>query len=360
MLVLQIFVLLFFMLLIPVAMGAGIASYVEKQEKNVFFMWVAGFVMFMALFQLVAVPAILMQDKISFEGAGAFSALVYLFGILSVVVGLCSTFIGVKRTRKMSRLSVVKAGMPKLEKVLWGIFGFVLLWQLVMAAVLCFSDGDDAFYVAVANLADANDNMYIRSPYTGGTMGLDMRHSLAPFPVLIAFLARLSGLHVATVAHVVMPLFIIPLTYCIYGLIGNRLFKGKRTYVAFFMVFVELLVLWGNHSSYTAETFLMIRSWQGKAVLANVVIPATFLILYMIGERLGENRKIEKSLWVLLFLLTESAALCSTQGCILTVALMGCFCICAVFVYKAFHVLLPLILCMFPAVIYMGMYLGMR
>ena len=360
MLMLQNLLLLFFLIAIPMALGSGVASYVEKQERNVFFIWLTGFVCMLALFQFVAVPIILMQDKMSLGSVGAFSVLVWLFGTLITLAGICSGIVWKRRVRKMKPLKAVRDKMSKIEMVLWIVFGVMLLLQLVMAVVLLFGDGDDAFYVAVATIAEAGDNMYIVLPYTGGTTGLDARHSLAPFPVLIAFLARISGLHVATVAHVIMPLFIIPLTYCTYGLIGNRLFKGKKVHVALFMIFVELLVLWGNHSPYTAETFLMIRSWQGKAVLANLIIPATFLVLYMVGERLNESRKVEKSLWIILFLLAESAALCSTQGCVLTVVLVGCFGICGVFVYRAFRVLLPLGLCMLPAVVYMGMYLSIR
>lgn len=360
MLVLQILILLFFMVVIPMAMGAGIACFTEKQERNICFIWVAGFSMFMALFQLVAVPVILVQEKVDFGSYGALTVLVWLFGTMAVLIASGSMAIWVRRMRRMPRLQVVGVKMLKQEKILWTIFGALLFLQLVMAAVLFFGDGDDAFYVTAATLSQANDNMYINLPYTGGTTGLDARHSLAPFPILIAFLARVTGLHAATMAHVVFPMFVIPLTYCTYGLIGNRLFKGKRNHVAIFMIFVEILVLWGNHSPYTAETFLMIRSWQGKAVLANVVLPATFLVVYMICERLNENRKVERSLFVLLFLLAGSAALCSTQGCILTVALVGCFGICTAVVYKAFRVLLPLGLCMIPAAIYMGMYLWIR
>lgn len=360
MLVLQVLVLLFFMVAVPVAMGAGIASYVEKQEKNICFIWMTGFVLFMALFQVLAVPIILLQKKGDYRYPGAFSMLVLLFGILSIAAGISGILIWWMRVGKKTRLQVVQPKMGKAEMALWLVFGAGLVLQLVMAAVLSFSDGDDAYYVAVATVAENSDTMYMILPYTGATTGLDGRHALAPFPMLIAFLARVSGFHVATVAHVVMPLFIIPLTYCIYGLIGNRLFKGKKIYLASFMVFVEILVLWGNHSPYTAETFLMIRSWQGKAVLANVIIPGAFLVLYMIGERLAENRKVEKSLWVLLFLLMESASLCSTQGCVLIATLLGCFGLCIVLVYKAYRSILPIVLCLIPAVVYMGMYLWIQ
>lgn len=360
MIVIQVFILLLFLAVIPVMMGAGVVCFVEKQEKNIVFIWVVGVVMFLALLQVLAVPVILLQKTNEYFASGAFAKLSFLFAGSAALTGIGSMITWWFGCKKKSILRVVKSPMKKAEKVLWIIFSAVLLLQLVMSGVLAFSDGDDAYYVAVATIAESSDSMYRVSPYTGQAIDLDGRHVLAPFPVLIAFLARISGLHVATVAHVVMPLFIIPLTYCIYGLIGERLFKGKKLYLAAFLVFVELLVLWGNHSPYTAETFLMIRSWQGKAVLANVIIPAVFLILYMIGERLAENRKVEKNLWLILFMLMVSASLCSTQGCVLIATLLGCFALCITFVYKAFKYILPIVLCLVPAVVYMGMYMCMR
>lgn len=360
MLILQILILLFFMVVIPVSLGAGLASFVERQERNLFFIWVTGVVAMLALFQIVAVPVILLQERVTFQPLGAFTLLTWVFGTLAVLAGTFGAFLWIKGIRKKKGFAVVRTPMTKQEYLVFAVFGLLLLLQLIMAGLLFFGDGDDAFYVAVATLAESGDNMYINLPYTGGTMGLDARHALAPFPIFVAFLARITGLHTATMAHVVMPLFVIPMTYCVYGLIGNRLFKGKKLLLGFFMIFVEVLVLWGNHSPYTVETFLMIRSWQGKAVLANVIIPAAFLVIYLIGERLAEKRKVEKSLWLILFLLVESAALCSTQGCILLVALLGCFGICTMLVYKVFWTLLPLALCLLPAVVYMGMYLWLR
>lgn len=360
MLVLQILILFFFMMVLPIAMGAGLACFVEKQEKNICFMWVSGFVLLLALFQVLSVPLILLQEKMSFGQKDVLSVLIFLFAVIASLMGASGTVTWVVHIRKKPKLEIVRSKMNTLEKVLWIVFGLGLTVQLIMAAVLSFSDGDDAYYVAVATMAESDGSMYMNLPYRGGTTGLDGRHALAPFPILIAFLARVSGLHVATVAHVVMPLFIIPITYCVYGLIGNRLFKGKRVYLAMFLVFAEVLVLWGNHSPYTAETFLMIRSWQGKAVLANVIVPASFFVLYMIGERLSENRKVEKSLWILMFMLMESASLCSTQGCILLATMLGCFGLCIVLVYKAFRSILPIILCLVPTVVYMGMYLLIR
>ena len=360
MILVQIVILLFWALAVPIGMGAGLAAFVDKQKKSIGFMWIAGYILFTALFQLVAVPLVLIQSRLPFETLGAFTFLVWVFGALSLTAAVCGGITWLLKSRKWTKLHALEQPMGRTEKICFIVFGVLLLIQLFMAVLLEFGDGDDAYYVVVAVIAESSDTMYQTLPYTGGTTGLDGRHALAPFPLLIAFFARVAGLHPTIVAHTIMPLIMIPLTYCVYGMIGSKLFKGKKKPLAIFMIFLVILILCGNYSPYTAETFLMIRSWQGKAVVANVIIPSAFLLLYMMGERLLENRKIEKSLWFLLFMLVVSACLCSTQGGVLLAVLLGCFGLCLLAVYKKGKLLLPVLICLLPAAAYLGLYLVLR
>lgn len=346
--VLQILLLAVFALAIPLAMGAGVSSFVDRQEKNAGFMWIAGYILFFALFQIVAAPVILRR--------GSFSTLVWLFGCLSAVCGVAGIIIWLFKGRKKAGLHALKPRRGKAEYLLWTIFGVGLFVQLFLAAFLAFADGDDAYYVAESTLALATDTMYIQLPYTGGSTILETRHCLAPFPILISFFSKVSGIHPAAVSHIVMPLLLLPLTYCIYGMLGSRMLAGKKKYLPAFMIFVSLLIVWGNYSLYTAETFLMTRTRQGKAALGNIVIPVCFLLIFMIAERLSENRKVEKALWMLLFADVTVSALCSTLGGFLMALLLGVFGLCAAFAYKRWKFLIPLAVCLFPAMGYVGLY----
>lgn len=352
MLVLQIGILLLFMVAVPLGAGAGIVVFVERQEKNTGFMWMAGYLVLLAVFQILAVPLIV-------KGA-RFSVLVLWFAALSVFLSAAGVIVWLYRMHRHPALQAVKGKVEKREIILWAVFGALLLLQLFMACYLTFADGDDAYFVTVATIADGTDTMYFYLPYTGGTTSLDMRHALAPFPLYIAFLARITGLHTATVAHVALPVIFIPLTYCIYGLIGSRLLKAKRRLLPVFMIFTAILILWGNYSLYTAETFLMTRTRQGKAALGNIMVPAFFFLVYLIGERLAENKKIEKSLWLLMICLTTFSCLCSTFGGFLAAVLFGAFGLCALTAYRRWRLLFPLVLCLLPAAIYMGMYLVLK
>lgn len=371
MLVLQIGILLLFTVAVPLGIGAGIAAFVNGQERSAGFMWVAGYLVLSAAFQLLSVPLIIKGRR--------FSVLVLVFAVLCILLMAAGIVLrrlylqkqpvrqaaGTKEKSAHLLLSnppkrIWGVRMGKREMLLWAVFGALLLMQLFLAGYLSFSDGDDAYFVTTATIADGTDTMYFYLPYTGGTTSLDMRHALAPFPLYIAFLARVTGLHAATVAHIALPMVLLPLTYCIYGLIGKQILGKKRRHLPVFMIFTAILILWGNYSLYTAETFLMTRTRQGKAALGNIMVPAFFLLVYLVGERLAKNRKVEKSLWALLFCLTAFSCLCSTFGGFLTAVLFGAFGLCALAAYRRWRLLLPLAVCLLPAALYMGMYLILK
>lgn len=344
--------ILLFAVVLPLLMGAGAAAFVKRQERNIMFMWIAGTILSWALFQVLAVPMIL--KRIPFHTlTGWYSGCLAAGAAAGGMLWLCYG-------RKQLFAVAAKQGRTKGEPALWAGFGILLLLQLVMAVLLAYGDGDDAYYVATSTVTVQTDTMYAQLPYTGGSTALDIRHCLAPFPILVAFYAQVSGLHPATVSHIVMPLLLFPLTYGIYGMLGSRLLGGRRKYLPLFMVFASLLILWGNYSLYTAETFLLTRTRQGKAALGNVVIPVCFLLILLLCERLSERRRVEKPLWLLLFATVTASALCSALGGFLTAMLLGIFGLCAALSYRRWKFLLPLAVCVLPGILYMGLYVLLR
>lgn len=234
--------------------------------------------------------------------------------------------------------------------LLWSLVAVFLLVQLVLAGVLAYEEGDDAFYVAVSTITDFSDTMYEILPYTGGTTGLDARHGLAPFPIWVALLARFSGLHAATVAQIVLPIVLIVMAYVVYYMIGRRLFVKSIRRLPLFMLFLQVLILYGGYSLYTAENFLLVRTAQGKAVLAGIVIPFIFLLLFILVENLQQNQELATVFWILMVLTLATGCLCSTQGALLTCVLLASGGICVVIGYRKWKLLLPMAgSCILPA-----------
>ena len=205
----------------------------------------------------------------------------------------------------------------------WILVFVLIAFQLIMAVTHASFDGDDAYYVVQSVITSETDTLYRILPYTGLSTSLDYRHAMAVFPIWIAYIARMTGIHATIISHTILPLVLIPITYWIYLEIGKKLFAEKKEQLPAYMLLVIALQIFGNVSIYPGSTFLLTRTWQGKSMLANVIIPAIFMILLWIFEGERGKKYSRSGLWVLLFMMNIVAAMMSTASVFLNVVLLG-------------------------------------
>ena len=271
----------------PLGAGLWINGKLEEENRSIGMTYICGFLMLLAAFQLITVPVV-------FADPWGFEWVIKIFtGIMTVLSGT-----GVIRSLHMFRRGerifcerISLSGKDKWERIQWGIVFAMIVFQLVMAFTRASFDGDDAYYVVQSVITDETDTLYRILPYTGRTTSLDMRHSMAVFPVWISYIARMTGIHATVLSHSILPLVLIPLTYGIYYEIGKKLFPEKKEQIPVYMIFLCILQIWGNVSIYSGATFFLMRTWQGKSMLANVVIPSIFMILLYLFEGGAERRK---------------------------------------------------------------------
>lgn len=344
--ILQILILLLILLVLPVLVGSIFAD-VDRKNFQLPFRWVSGQLCLWAGFQLICVPMILLPKENSFFN------MMLLYGVFTAAMLLFATGLWIRRRVKARAVNILH-GFDRerdwIALLLWGLVLALLAVQLVLAVMLAYEEGDDAFYVAISSITAESGTMYEVLPYTGGSTGLDARHGLAPFPVWIAMLSRLSGLHSAAIAQTVLPVVLILMAYAIYYMIGRRLFGGGHRRLPLFLLFLELLVVFGGQSLYTAENFLLVRTAQGKAVLADIVIPFLFLLLLVLFEKAQQGEGTDGKDWLLLAMTMTAGCLCSTQGALLTCMLLAVAMACGAVCYRRWK-LLPLTAacCVVPA-----------
>lgn len=348
-LVVQSFILALLLYGLPVIVGGCFGSMVRENGNgsrcSLPFLWISGQMFLWAAFQLVCVPFVLMEKE--------FHQVVTVFAGVSVFLALVGTVLWIRSRKNTLQSVAVKNAQVNYQ---WIVFGVLLVFQLVQAVRLAYGDGDDAYYVAVSTITEDAETMYRKLPYTGGSAEVDIRHGLAPFPVWIAFLARISGMKAVSVAHVAMPLMLIPMTYGIFYLLGKRLFHKRKELLAPFMIMTEILVLFGDYSMYTMEHFMLARSRQGKAALGSIVLPMLLFMLLMFLDRLQEKKKIPLSYWGLLCSVMLTGCLCSTMGAFLLCLMVAITGLCAAGIYRNWKVLIPMALCCVPCVCYMLLY----
>lgn len=348
----QILILVLLLGVAPLLVG-GIFTRADGEGLNLPFRWVGGQMFLWAGFQIICVPLILIHPDSSFR------YLCMLFGGFMAAALLLALGTETGRRKKQKALPVKRRDCEKDKAAffLWLLVFGLLVLQQVLAATMAYEEGDDAYYVATAVITENSDTMYRILPYTGFTTGLDVRHGLAPFPVWAAFLSRLSGVHAAAISQIALPVVLIAMAYSVFFLIGRSLVGNSRRGFPLFMLFIELLVIFGGQSLYTSENFLLVRTAQGKAVLASIVIPFLVWLLLTLVERLQRGEKAGIRYWLLLGVTMVSGCLCSTQGALLVCLLSGTGGLCTAICCRSRKVILPVAACCMIPVVFMTLYL---
>ena len=356
---------------VPAMIGRVFLTVKEKGERLIF-CWVSGQMALWTLFLCVCVPMVLLRSTfdrvLMVYGVGAVALLVFSLLVTAVrkvakrpggdtgerTVGCRQQAAGadtLARNREPGDMER-KVGMPRSGKVLWGLFSALVLVQLFLLCFLAYEEGDDAYYVAITTASKDSDALYQKDPYTGNYVILDSRHALAPMPVWVSVIAKVGDISGATAAHVAVPILLILMAYGIFYLLGERLLQGDGTKLSVYMLFMALLVTFGGYSLYSSENFLLVRTSQGKAIMANLVIPFLIYLLVLVLERLERGERTGAAVWILMGMVMASGCLCSTLGSLLLCILLGVSGVCGAVAYRRWKLLLPVALCMvLPAAI---------
>ncbi|MEG2232267.1 MAG: DUF6077 domain-containing protein, partial [Lachnospiraceae bacterium] len=253
--------------------------------------------------------------------------------------------------------------------VLWGIVFILIGFQCYQALFYQFHDGDDAVYAVTSVMTNTNHSMYVHLPYTGGTSALDKRHAFSSAPIFISFLARVCNIHPTIVTHTIFPIVVLLLLYMLYKLTADVLLEQQRAYVPLFLIFINIMNVFGNNTIYSNATFLLTRTAQGKAFQANLIPVAAVLCLLLIGKAQRTTSKqgaaAQKSgmaVWVLLACTMITAGYTSIMGIFLVVLLVGIGVLFLMIAERTLSLLVPFMLSMLPilgmGLIYLKVLLG--
>lgn len=244
--------------------------------------------------------------------------LVTCYGILSAAAALSGVIL--LRRRKISVLPDLKA-VQNTSLYFWAAVLFIL-FQICVLVFLAHLDADDALYVGAATTAIETDSIYRINAYTGiPYVRLPRRYILSPFPIFLAVVSQLSGgLHPAIMAHTVFPVIFLPAAYLAQYLTGQKWFPDNKTARGVYLLTAAALCWFSAYSVYNAGDFQMVRIWQGKALLAAMVIPLIFYLSWTIVMK-----KPAEHTWLLYAMANLSACLLSSMGIILAPLMMGVF-----------------------------------
>lgn len=340
-------ILLLLVTAVPFLLGMFPVRHMNRLQRTPAMAYICGWFLSFAVFEAVAVPFILLEDSFT-TVVVVYTAVLALLLVISVWRGhevLCEFAAQLSALRRQP----LKCTMG------WLCVLLLIAVQVIAAVFWEYYDGDDAYYIATAVVTDTFDSMYVRDNYTGYLYPLDVRHALSPTPVYQAWLSRLSGIHPAIIAHSVLSVVWLLLMYCIYGQFARRLFPKKAEYRPLFMIFLNLWFIFGNISLYTAETFAMTRTWQGKGLLAGCVLPALLLcFLYLADER------IPAGVWWLFVMVLLSAVFATSIAFMLIPTLTGTAALLLGWRKRSIKIVLQMAACCIPCLLLAICYLLLK
>lgn len=358
------FVLLF---VVPFLAGSLLLSFFDRKESGFAVRTVTGYLLMFSVFEVVTVPLTILRVP--------YHVLVWTVG--AIYAALCLMAIW------KCHGDILKELLKSLKSSFrqpWTMYAALLLIALQAAAYVFYmtTDLDDAYYVAAATTAIHYDTLYLNSPYTGMPVEmLNLRYVLSPFPMFLAFISTCTGIEPAVMAHTVLPVFLIMLGYMVYYLLGGVLFaekprqeavagrriSGKKEterreqtrQIGLFLVLLSLIHIYSYYSIYTQGTFLLIRIWQGKAVLAAVMLPCLFYMGYK-----AMTRYQEKGDWLILFLCAVSCTMVSSMGVALAPVMLGILALLFGVFKGKWRYVRNMIICCMPCVVIGALYLVLK
>lgn len=358
MIALKIISLIIWLFIIPFCVGLLPAYLLPEKDRTPGAVFIYGYFVMFALFELVGIPIVI------FVTYHSFSLLSYLFTALSLALGLAGaalTWFGGKKGYKLALWKREESRQMALEeKICFLIFFLLLAFQMYMLFTRASFDGDDAYYGVQGVIAQQLDSLYRINPYTGRSAPLDVRHALALIPVYEAFIGRMSGIHATIIAHSAVPPVFLALTYLVYFQIGKKLLHNKKDMLPMFMIVLALLQMFGNVSIYTNETFLLTRTWQGKSLTGNFILPGVFLIFLCLFENNGEGgKKASKGTgyWILLACVNLAAGVSSSLAVLLSALLVAGLAVLFAVYKRKFSILVKAGLTCIPSAVYVLTYL---
>lgn len=334
-----------FLGLLPFLLGLLYTRFVEEEKDNILLHMTAGYVIMFGLFEIVALPLVWLRQSLTLL-MGIYGGILILLAGISLVLNWKRLFGILKGTFQAVR---------RFTLCVWAEL-VLILGQVVFYIQYQYSNADDAFYVAAATTSIATNSIFAYNPYTGTLYDkLPSRYVLSPFYAFNAVVSKATDTHPAIMAHMMFMILFLLVAYAVYGLIGRALFSQDMEKTGYFMLLLSCMNIFAAYSERTSGLFLLIRLWQGKAVLAGILLP--FILYLAIRIFMMEGKRAD---WVLLFLLMSGCCMVSSMGIMLGAIMLGVLGILFAWKNKSLRVLIYAAICCLPNLLCAGIYLVIK
>lgn len=252
-----------------------------KIKTNMIRSIITGFASFIAVFELLSLFAICLGLH--------FSVLVIIFAFCVLAILCIGTYIFLKNIN-ISRQNI-RVKIERYKYLYFGILVILIGMQMFLSGYLEHMDDDDGYFITISNIALEQDLICLDGDivYNGAAVSDSFRPQSASWELFLAFFAKIFKIHPSILAHTVIPPLLILLCYMAVYDLGRKLIKSQKTLYLFLMIY-SILNLFGGYTVYSSACFLLLRIWQGKAMLVNFAFPmlmSSCIDIYKKTEKTG-------------------------------------------------------------------------
>ena len=279
-----------------------------KAENGIAAKILSGFTTLLCLFHIISLPFVYNEWP--------FISLYWLFlsSVIAICIAYCLLSFLKKRIPLKADILTLKESILDTAKNRWWQYLILLaavaliIWQCSMVIVHVSYNVDDNFYIA-ESVTFLNRNVMMNTLPASGMEGsvFPATYLLVSWEAFLAVLSKLFLTEPAILCHSIIPVFLILLHYMVLYMI-RREFGKDRSFL--FLLFGAFLNLVSGPSTYDSGAFLILRIWQGKAVLANLFLP---LLLYVFIRIIKAKKLSLPNIFYLFAILLASQA-ASTVG----------------------------------------------
>ena len=210
---------------------------------------------------------------------------------------------------------------------------------------------DAAYYVANVTTSLRTNTMNIYDPFTGDWQNhFETRYLFATYTMNDAVMCQLTGIHPLLWTKTIMSGTAVILTNIVYYKIGRKLFGNSNGKILLMLFFAGVLNFF-YISTFTSSNFMTTRTYEGKSLVGNIVLPMILYIFICLGED-HKNRKY----YLMLFLTCIGSTILSSSSNMLVPATVAVFALPLAIRKKSIGVLVKSALCVLPCLFMMVMY----
>ncbi len=235
-------------------------------------------------------------------------------------------------------------------------FAFTAILTVAFAAVILYSYQftlDASYYVGNATTALRTDTINMFDPFTGDWLDhYEMRYFFATFSINDAVMCDLLGVHPLVWCKITMAGTAIILSVMVLYMAGRKLFEEDMKKLSAFILF-SIVANFFMTTIYTTSAFLTTRTYEGKSMLGNVVIPGILYIYICLLQDVKDKRT-----WLLLLLVALGASALSSSSNMLVPAMIAVTIFPLAFLRKDGWVIPKALICMLPGIILTVIYIA--